>query len=242
MDAAGAYTLSVDDVGFVPKVGEVCQAGCSDCEGRGTSEVRQGLPGCACECMDLAEDNPAQWGSYASPDHTTAVNTTMTSDLSTSRVGASSIHAVTDASLDWAVVYPEGLSVIWDLSQTAFISFWTRGENANVPDWQGAFPEVVVRDDFGAAATYTPSQNLLQDAWTHHLVPLAGGDGWSKSGAVTLSNIRSIEFHADTWENAFEFWIDGLAFRQANATCLSTCLSACPTGTCQDLNGMPTCY
>lgn len=241
VNAQGGYDLSVDDVGFVAVDGGSCPATCPDCAGRGVCEVRQGLPGCACECMDLSEDNSPEWGSYFSPDHPAAVTTTVVADSENVLVGNSSIAATTDASFDWAVVYPGNQSVIWDLTQTEAISFWSRGENANVPDWQGAFPAVVIRDAFEQQMTLTPAENRLSEEWTHHLVPLAGGNGWTKTGDVTMSNVVQIEFHADTWENSFSFWVDGVAFRQAGNVCLETCLSTCAVGTCQLLRGMPTC-
>lgn len=241
VDAAGGYDLSVDDVGFVALDGGSCPVTCPDCGGRGVCQIRQGLPGCACECMDLSESNSPEWGSYFSPDHPVAVTTTIVADSETALVGTSSIAATTDASFDWAVVYPGNQSVIWDLTQTEAISFWSRGENENVPDWQGAFPAVVLKDAFGEVLTLTPSENRLSEVWTHHLVPLAGGNGWTKTGDVTMSNVVQMEFHADTWENSFSFWIDGVAFRQAGGVCLETCLSTCAVGTCQLLQGMPTC-
>lgn len=98
--------------------------------------------------------------------------------------------------------------------------FWVKYQNGNIPGWQGPNPIVTLKGN-GDAVTFTPKidrlaqpvNNEARRGWTRFEVPLAGGDGWEKTGALPKI-AESISLGFDSWgADPLVLWIDGISVK-----------------------------
>lgn len=168
---------------------------------------------------DFAENNAAQWGTFAPVDNAvaSAVN-------STSRVkdGAASILFTTASGFDTGIKYPSTGNLNFNASAYNYLVFWEYPDNNTPIGWQGNQPIVLIRTGPGVI-TLTPSAQLTPNhAWRLFKVPLAGGDGWVRTttGNPNLADVDQIEIHHDTWDSGFQITFDGLRFMALNPNSL----------------------
>lgn len=159
---------------------------------------------------DFAENNAAQWGTFASDNAAASVadSTVRTKD------GAASLLFTTASGFDTGVKYPATPSMDFDASAYNTLTWWAYPENTTPTGWQDAQP-VVVLHTLGGAITLRPDAQLTgYSAWQRFVVPLAGGTGWTRevTGSPDLRHVTQIEIHHDTWESGFRIWLDGVRF------------------------------
>lgn len=112
-----------------------------------------------------------------------------------------------------------------------------RASNTNQSGWQINSPVVTIEDVNGARGTYTPASQLFPTdgvTWDVVEVPLAGGPGWTVSGAaVDFSHVHAVEVATDTWGAGFHLDLDAIEFEAPGAICQATCPNGCSgRGTC----------
>lgn len=187
---------------------------------------------------DNCEGSAGRWSIATNGENT------LTNDATERVVGLNSLKADTQGDF-LTLIYPGNRMGRYDLSGCDSLAFWTRVEN----DWdfQMRAPQIRLYTAGDAYVEYLPDYDLLTGAgltWTRLSVPLAGGDGWTRteSGTPDLGLVNSVEFFADTWEWAFTWWLDGLQF--IPACCATDCngngLRDCDdiaSGFSLDLNG-----
>lgn len=167
---------------------------------------------------DLAENNAAQWTTFASDSASAGVVT------STVRVkdGSSSILFTTQSGFDTGVRYPAAPGLNLNASAYNTLVFWEYAENTHA--WQDNQPVVVIKTGGGAATIrLTPQMQMTSTgAWRLIKVPLAGGNGWTRTttGSPNLADVDQIEIHHDTWDAGFRIWFDGVRFMSLNADAL----------------------
>lgn len=159
---------------------------------------------------DLAENNAAQWSTFASDNAATSVSN------SALRIkdGATAILFTTASGFDTGVKYPASPTMNFDASAFNSLTFWEYPENTTPIGWQDPQPVVVIRTS-GGTITLTPDTQLTgYDTWQKFEVPLAGGTVWSRTttGTPDISHVTQIEIHHDTWDSSFRIWLDGVRF------------------------------
>jgi hypothetical protein len=181
---------------------------------------------------DMAESNAAFWQGWAQGGVPGA--STVVQDTSRVREGANSMKFTTDGGFDTSVRYPSGLNARWDLTSADFLHLWVYAVNTNI-GFQSGSPWIRLVDSEGNYFEYTYYQNgnrqdLLNQArngWREYRIPLDASEiennGWRRSsfGTPSLSQINSLEIHADTWGSGFQLWLDGVRFEPAPRPALS---------------------
>ena len=169
---------------------------------------------------DLAENNAALWGSFASDN----ASTTVSLDTSHVKQGSSSIHLRTESGFDTGVVFPKTNDAHWDLTSQNYLSFWSFSDNQTPVGFQGNQP-IIVLQTTGGTITYTPS-HLMHGAtgWAHFFVPLAGSSVWTKTttGTPNLNDVLSLEIHQDTWDSGFDMYYDAVSFEYLDGSTSGT--------------------
>jgi hypothetical protein len=160
---------------------------------------------------DMAELNADHWSSWAQDG-----DTTLSNDADRKQVGQASIKAVATGGYDNYFRYPLGILSRWNLTAVESIEVWFYAENSN-PGFQSASPWIRLGNFEQGFFQWTPDWDFLNLAvgnWQHFVVPIAGGNGWTRSawGTPSLSEINYAEIHADTWGAGYTLWIDGLGF------------------------------
>ena len=64
---------------------------------------------------------------------------------------------------------------------------------------------------------YSASTAILNNAhlaWKQYKFPLSGNSTFQRTatGSMSLDSVNYVEFHADTWDYGYTFWLDGLQF------------------------------
>jgi hypothetical protein len=80
--------------------------------------------------------------------------------------------------------------------------------------FQGNQPVVVLRSATGSI-TYTPTQqNMPNQVWAQHSIPLTGSTTWQRqvTGTPDLARVSALEIHQDTWDYGFTVYYDGVQF------------------------------
>jgi hypothetical protein len=178
---------------------------------------------------DFAENNAAQWGTFAPVDQaasSAANSTTLVKD------GAASILFTTGSGFDTGVKYPAAGNLNFNASAYNYLTFWEYPNNNTPIGWQGNQPIVVIRTGQGTI-TLTPNSQLTPNhAWRLFKVPLAGGDGWNRTttGSPNLADMDQIEIHHDTWDSGFDITFDGVRFMTLNPNALPPAGPAPPPG------------
>src|SRR5437868_2281707 len=160
-------------------------------------------------CGDFAEGNAAMWSTFASDQAAARV----VDDSERVRTGRSSIRFETQSGFDTGGRFPRTSDGHWDASAKTHLVFWTYAINTNW-GFQGNQPIVVLKTSKGSYR-YEPGGALTANrGWAVIRVPLAGGDGWQRTGtgAPDLGDVLQIEIHQDTWEYGFTIWYDEMDF------------------------------
>lgn len=98
------------------------------------------------------------------------------------------------------------------------IVVWIKARNPNVPAWQDGNPVFTIRDGDGREAILAPERDLLanppsteaREGWLRVEAPLAGGDGWRKSGEMP-AKAATIGIGFDSWgAPPLDIRLDGL--------------------------------
>lgn len=158
---------------------------------------------------ELTEGNAIRWGTFAS-DGAVA---TVSNEAGLVRAGTNSLRFDTASGFDTGVRYPQAGAAHWNLPAGARLDFWNYGQNSNFA-WQGPQPVVVLNTASGSFR-YEPDQEFTRNGqWTFCSVPLAGGEGWTRTtaGSPTLTDVWSLELHQDTWDYGFTVFYDGVEF------------------------------
>ncbi len=158
---------------------------------------------------ELTELNAASW--YGGAEGATL---TVTDDTGFKQVGAGSIRIDTDGGFDTWAGYPGDRLALWDLTRKLAIRLWVYAANQHT--FQGSNPWIRLLCRNGRYE-YWPTDDFLTGAigqWVELVIPLAGDATWIRSehGSPSLEAVTGIEIHADTWDNGFTLWLDGLMF------------------------------
>jgi hypothetical protein len=146
---------------------------------------------------------------------------TITVETQRKKRGGSSIKFSTTGAFDTAVQYPASGTANWDLGDKTHFAFWAFAENSNEPGFQNRSPVVYLYNSNGSYFRYEGNSNAMDsalDRWKQFFIPLAGGDGWTRttSGTLTLADIDWIEIHNDTWGDSFTIFFDGVGFSSSS--------------------------
>jgi hypothetical protein len=160
---------------------------------------------------ELTELNAANWSLWVEGGSGSVFDVTQNPV-----VGAGMIRMTTDGGFDNRLRYPTGLIARWDLSTVDRIKFWVRAQNTNI-GFQNGSPWIILNSVGGGKIELRPTWEALNDAinnWLFIDVPLTGNASWTRTetGSPNISQIKSIDIHADTWGSGFALTIDGLRF------------------------------
>jgi hypothetical protein len=161
--------------------------------------------------VDLAEQNAANWTSWAQDG-----TITLSNDTTRVHNGAASVKGVFTGGYDNYVRYPYGILAKWNLSGVNYIRFWAYAENPN-GGFQNGSPWVRLGSYQDGYFEWHPTGDILNEAigqWREFVVPIPGDATWQRSafGTPSLTKINYFELHADTWGYGFTLWLDGVRF------------------------------
>ncbi len=161
--------------------------------------------------VDLAEQNAANWTSWAQDG-----TITLSNDTTRVHNGAASVKGVFTGGYDNYVRYPYGILAKWNLSGVNYIRFWAYAENPN-GGFQNGSPWVRLGSYQDGYFEWHPTGDILNEAigqWREFVVPIPGDATWQRStfGMPSLTKINYFELHADTWGAGFTLWLDGIRF------------------------------
>ncbi len=162
---------------------------------------------------DLAEESNSYWTVFVED----GLPTTLSWDNNDYQVGEASLYINTEGGFDVIPHYwpSESRMADWTLMESDTLSFWIKTENPH----SGRFQEFYVQlgNNCGDYYRYTGSLSMVNASignWIKLEMPLAGGDGWTRtsSGNISLESIAYLEINVDTWDWGFELWLDGISF------------------------------
>ena len=169
--------------------------------------------------QDITEMNAADWEYWVEGD--TGALSDDTLDKTTNRA---SIRFDTNGGFDNYVRYPATYSAQWDLTQADTLFIDLKAENPNL-GFQNASPWIRLNSADGSYFEYRyyvdgHAWDVLTECeeWTAFEIPLDANasvmSGWRRTtlGTPDMTNISSIEIHADTWDYGFTMWVDNLHF------------------------------
>ncbi len=170
---------------------------------------------------DVAELNATDW--KASADDATA---SANDDSSRKLAGQSSIRFDTTGGFDTSLRLPASGAEDWNLSRASQLHFQLYAENPSSYGFQEG-PWVRLYGVDGGYFEYRYYENGnpaipindARDQWKLFELPLNPAEsltGWHRtvSGSPSLQHVGSIEFHADTWDSGFTFWLDDVGVDQ----------------------------
>lgn len=163
-----------------------------------------------CPLEDFTELNAGSWIAQAD-----GASSSLHDDFERFIVGSASLREETSGGFDTYVRYPGDRNAAWDLSTATHVQFWLYAENPSPYGFQeGPWVKLGRGGDY---LTLKPSGAPINDArgqWQRYVVPLAGGDGWTREefGLSALNEVQYLEIHADTWDSGFTLWHDGVGF------------------------------
>lgn len=161
---------------------------------------------------ELTEKNANNWSVNAADQRSTTIQDE--SDLV--KVGEASLRLETESGSDVSLRYQLPESESWDLGTKRYLRFWLYSENPNEA-FQNNSPWIRLENPQGDFYQYQVEWDMLNDSqgkWQEYNISLTDDERWERkvSGSVSLTEISSIEIHADTWEYGFTLWVDGLIF------------------------------
>jgi hypothetical protein len=160
---------------------------------------------------DLTELNSASWAGWSDGGIVG-----LSDDTTNKQVGQGSLRFETTGGFDNYARYPGDRQARWNLSGALAIRGWFYAENPN-PGFQERSPWIRLKSAAGFFE-YRPTWDILNEAmgqWVQFVIPIAGDETWIRTtyGTPSLSDINSIEIHADTWGYGFALWMDGVGFQ-----------------------------
>ncbi len=174
---------------------------------------------------DLAENNAQDWAAWAE-----GASATVGNDAARTIAGAASVRFDTAGGFDTSLTYPSAGLADWDLGEATELTFSIYAENSSSHNFQEG-PRVLLNGTDGGHFEYRYYENdnpatPLNDAvgqWVEFTIPLdppTKPTGWRRTtaGSPGFDHIRSVEFHADTWDSGFTLWLDGVGFDLPAAT------------------------
>lgn len=176
------------------------------------------LGGSIRECLpfDMAEGSASAWSGWAQDG-----TITLESDTNFRRVGQNSLRVQATGGFDNYVRYPANYLALWNLENVQNLRFFAYAVNPNI-GFQESSPRVRLYGRQGYIEL-RPTSDVLNEAigrWYEFAVPLRGNADWQyqEVGTVSLSEIRAVQIHADTWGAGFTLWLDGVRF-EPNPRC-----------------------
>ncbi|HQR08564.1 MAG TPA: Ig-like domain-containing protein [Gemmatales bacterium] len=176
---------------------------------------------------ELTEGNAAAWSTFASD----GAAASLSNDTTKVAAGSQSLRFETQSGFDTGIVLNTGADS-WDITSFKQLAFWTYSINNTPLGFQGNQPVVVLSSATGSYR-YTPTnQDMLNQGWQKHHIPLAGDAFWQRQtiGTPDLANITSLEIHQDTWDYAFTVFYDGMQFSTRDVTDLPVAGPNAPAG------------
>lgn len=176
---------------------------------------------------ELTEGNAAAWSTFASDGAAASVS----NDTTKVAAGSQSLRFETQSGFDTGIRL-NTVADSWNITSFKQLAFWTYSVNNTPLGFQGNQPVVVLSSATGSYR-YTPSnQDMLNQGWQKHHIPLAGDGFWQRQtiGTPDLANITSLEIHQDTWDAGFTVYYDGMQFSTRNVTDLPLAGPAAPAG------------
>lgn len=164
----------------------------------------------------LTESGGAVWEAWALQSTATATYT-----IARKAAGESSLLFDTAGAFATRLTGPASRDADWDFTGVEMIDFRMYAENSSPFGFQNSSPWVFLHTAGGGRVEFRPNAELLTSAigqWWPYGIPMDGDNTWDRRdfGNVDLSSVTSIEFHADTWDSGFKYWLDDLRFdRQA---------------------------
>ncbi len=163
------------------------------------------------QAQDYAENNASAWGSYSTVD---GGATSVVNDATHVREGVSALKFITASGFETGVTYPKTGSLGLDASAKNYFLFDVWPDNNTTYGFQGPQPILTVTTSTGTI-TLTPSDQLLANhVWNRIYIPLAGGQGWTRTttGTPNLAQVQSFRLAFDTWDYGFSLYIDRVRF------------------------------
>ncbi len=162
---------------------------------------------------DLAEESNSFWTVFVEDGQPT----TLSWDENDFKVGEASLYVNTEGGFDVIPHYwpTEGRMADWTLLESDSLSFWIKTENPHSGQFQQFY--VQLGNNCGDYYRYTGSLSMVNASignWIELVMPLAGGDGWTRtsSGNISFENMAYLEINVDTWDWGFQLWLDGIHF------------------------------
>ncbi len=170
-----------------------------------------------------ALDDAADAAAWTFTDTTGRCRVAFTADAQTRLVGASSVRAAIDPydGNRVSLRFPRAAGLGHAVRDGEQLVFWLRARNPGIPAWQDVNPLVTLYQDAAHFVVLRPERDLLaqpianetRDGWNRFALPLAGGAGWTREGAV-LTQVQWLTLGFDSWgAPPLAVWIDGLGFR-----------------------------
>lgn len=159
---------------------------------------------------DMTELNASSWVGWADGGWAT-----LSDDTVRKQVGNGSVLFETNGGFDTYARYPGDRLARWDLTRRTALRIWSYAENENI-GFQNLSPWIRLKSA-GGYYQYQTDRDILGEAigrWVEFVIPLAGDDLWHRTevGSPDLAAVNTIEIHADTWDNGFRYWMDGVRF------------------------------
>jgi hypothetical protein len=169
---------------------------------------------------DMTETNASSWFAFAE-----AATASTSDDTSRKINGQASVRFDTTAPFDSYLRYDPQFGADWDLTTAIDFHFGIYAEN-NTPSKFQVEPIIRLADTQGNIREFRYYQNgnphvLWNDAlnqWLAVTVPIQSLDqpstGWRaiNPGAFDWTRVKSVEIHADTWDDSFSLWLDRAGF------------------------------
>jgi len=174
--------------------------------------------------VDDAAETGTEWpAGTVAPTGWSATDPTSTVDFAIDRdvhlVGTASLRARIDPYGGGRVTLRHDLpGAPRPIGRGARVVAWIAARNPNVPAWQDGNPVVTLTDATGRSMTLRPEKDLLatpattesREGWLRIEAPVAGGEGWVRSGE-RLTEVSGLGLGFDSWgAPPLEIRIDGL--------------------------------
>jgi uncharacterized repeat protein (TIGR01451 family) len=200
---------------------------------------------------DMAELNANDWSAWA--QGSSGGNTYVVDDTVRRIVGSGSVNFVTlDGGFDTYSSHPKNETAQWDLRLATTLRINVYAINTTIGFQEGS-PWIRLKDSNGNYYQYQYYLNggpydLLNEArnqWRQYNIPIYASDsennGWRRTafGTPDIAHINRLEFHADTWDYGFKYWLDGVTILFSGGAPVTSIRNAkgAPDNTRVDLTG-----
>jgi parallel beta-helix repeat protein len=141
----------------------------------------------------------------------------LTWDSTEKTMGAASLHLSTGTGWYNSCSFRDTGNVIarWDLTDYGYLSFWIKSVNNNLGAFQ--YFHVRVGNIEGGYFRYNSTGTILNQSlgvWKNYLVPLYGGNGWTRTqvGSISFDDVNYVEIYTDSYGVGYDLWLDGVQF------------------------------